>query len=307
MRSLALISALLLAGTALSGAAEITFVKPRPQDPLVVQVDGQTFTAFRTDTRVPCLYPLVGPSGANITRHFPLKKNVPGEASDHPHHTSFWFTHGSVNGHDFWHGQKCTIVAKSTVTGSGTLTANLDWIAKGQVILKEQRQYKFSADDKTRRIDVTSKLTPAAGDVVFGDTKEGSFAIRFAPTLRLKGEVAKGHILNSEGQKDGDTWGKRAKWVAYHGPDANNAPAVVAILDHPRNLRHPTWWHARDYGLLAANPFGQHDFEKKKDQPRLGDYTLKKGSTLTQRYQLVIHQGTIETAGIEDAWKAFAK
>ena len=61
------------------------------------------------------------------------------------------------------------------------------------------------------------------------------------------------------------------------------------------------------YGLLAANPFGQHDFEKKKDQPHLGDYTLKKGTALTQRYQLVIHQGTIDTAKVEDAWKAFGR
>lgn len=307
MRSLALISALALSGSTLTGAAEITFTKAKADAPLEVRIDGGLFTSFRTDTRVPCLYPLVGPSGANITRHFPLKKGVAGEASDHPHHTSFWFTHGAVNGHDFWHSKDCQIVTKSTVTGSETLTANLEWIAKGQVILKEQRTYAFAARNQTRLITVSSKLTPAAGDVVFGDTKEGSFAIRFAPTLRLKGKVAKGHILNSEGQTDGDTWGKRAKWVAYHGPDPGNAPVVVAILDHPKNLRHPTWWHARDYGLLAANPFGQHDFERKKDQPHLGDYTLKKGSTLTQRYQLVIHQGTVATAKVEDTWKTFAK
>lgn len=301
-----LLAALAL-GWTLPGTAGISFVTPNPGDPMEVRIDDQVFTAFRTDTRVPCLYPLIGPSGANLTRHYPLRKDVPGEASDHPHHTSFWFTHGAVNGHDFWHDPDCSIVAKSTVTGSDSLTAHLEWIAKGQVILREKRQYTFASRDQTRTITVTSQLTPATGDVVFGDTKEGSFAIRLAPTLRHKGEVAKGHILNSEGLTDGKVWGQRAKWVACYGPDANEQPAVVAILDHPTNLRHPTWWHARDYGLLGANPFGRHDFEGKKDQPHLGDHTLKKGDTLTLRYQLLIHQGTVESAKVPDAWTTFAK
>ncbi|NNM30729.1 MAG: PmoA family protein [Akkermansiaceae bacterium] len=284
-----------------------------------VLVDGKVFTEYRGDGRIPCLYPLHGSSGASLTRHFPFKKGVPGEAADHPHHVSFWFTHGSVNGHDFWHKDDCRIVHRkllqvnsgssskgSVITHRGNFAVRLEWIAGDQTLLTEDRSYRMVAEGPNRIIDVTSKLTATNGDVVFGDTKEGSFAIRLAPTLRLKGEVAAGHILNSEGEKDGATWGKRARWVAYHGPDETGAPAVVAILDHPSNLRHPTWWHARDYGLLAANPFGRHDFERKKNEPHLGDHTLRKGETLTQKYRLVLHQGTLESARIENSWKDFS-
>jgi hypothetical protein len=77
-------------------------------------------------------------------------------------------------------------------------------------------------------------------------------------------------------------------------------------MDHPSNLRHPTWWHARDYGLLAANPFGIHDFEGKEDE-HLGDYTLKKDETLTLRYQVVVHQGTLESAALPKHFKKFSK
>lgn len=283
-----------------------------------VLVDGKLFTEYRSDGRIPCLYPLVGSSGAALTRHYPFREGVPGEASDHPHHVSFWFTHGSVNGLDFWHKEDCRIehrkilkvATKSSsegarVTHRGTLAVLLDWTSGGKIHLSETRTYEFVVEGPTRTIDVTSKLTAPEGDAVFGDTKEGSFAIRVAPTLRLKGEVAEGRILNSEGDRDDDAWGKRARWVAFYGPDPAAEPAVIVIMDHPGNLRHPTWWHARDYGLLAANPFGRHDFEKRKQQPHLGDYTLKKTDTLTQRYRLVLHHGPFENEAVEAHWKKF--
>ena len=280
---------------------------------LEVLVDGKLFTEYRSDTRVPCLYPLIGPSGAALTRHFPFKKDVPGEAADHPHHLSCWFTHGLVNGHDFWHKKDCRIVHKKFAalpdppagSNKASFTVLLEWTAGNKPVLRERRTYAFRVDDTRRSIEVASALTPVDSDVLFGDTKEGSFALRLAPTLRLKGKVAKGHIRNSENLTDEQVWGKRAKWVAYHGPDPNGEPVVVAILDHPGNLRHPAWWHARDYGLLAANPFGQHHFEKKKN-PRLGDYTLQKGRTLALRYLILLHHGDFPTANIDQAWKSFA-
>jgi hypothetical protein len=281
-----------------------------------IDIDGKLFTEYRSDGRVPCLYPLMSPTGTHLTRQFPFVKDVPGEKPDHPHHTGFWFTHGDVNGKDFWHKEDCKIVTKgimgkpiitNTVSGGNgsqvTFTVLLAWEADGKRHLDEQRTYTIVAEGKTRTIDVTSLLGATDQDAVFGDTKEGSFSIRVAPTLRLNGDVAMGHIMNSEGVTDGDAWGKRAKWVAYHGPDSAGTPTVIAILDHAANLRHPTWWHARDYGLLGANPFGQRAFEKKGD----GTYTLKKGQTITQRYRLILHQGDLASAKVEDAWAAFSK
>ena len=300
----------LLTVASLSAHAGLTFEKEGTN--LKVLADGELFTEYRTDQRVVCLYPLMSPSGAHLTRQYPFVEGVKGEKPDHPHHGGFWFTHGAVNGKDFWHKENCRIVHKAFLEApSGTaagdmlrFSAHLTWEADGKAVLNEIRAYTIRAKGKTRTITVDSRLTPADDEVVFGDTKEGSFAVRVAPTLRLKGEVAKGHILTSEGKKDDDAWGKRARWVAYYGPDSKGEPAVVAILDHSKNLRHPTWWHARNYGLLTANPFGTRAFERGSES---GDYTLKKGVTLHQQYQLVLHQGSIESAAIEKHWKQFTK
>ena len=273
--------------------------------------DSKLITEFRTDRQVPCLYPLVGPNGTSVTRHYPFKEGIAGEATDHPHHISAWFTHGSVNGHDFWHRIKgappSNIVLKSfeNVTAN-SFTANLAWEHDGKALLKEARSYKFTLTENELSIDFTSKLI-AVTDVTFGDTKEGSMAVRLTPSLRLKGKIAKGSIQNSEGHKDSAAWGKRAAWVSYHGPDSAGNATVVTLMDHPKNLRHPTWWHARDYGLLAANPFGQHDFEKKKKQPHLGDYTLKKDTSLTQRYRLIIQSGSFSADHLSQHFTQFSK
>ncbi len=120
-------------------------------------------------------------------------------------------------------------------------------------------------------------------------------AIRLAETMRLKGKVGKGHIVNSEGVKDGETWGKRARWVDYYGP-VEGQTMGVAIFDHPQNPRYPTWWHVRDYGLFAANPFGLHDFEKKP--AGAGDLQVKSGDKVTFRYRICLHRGDDREANI---------
>ena len=188
---------------------------------------------------------------------------------------------------------------------STSFTAELAWEAKGKPILLEKRQYTITIAGTTSHVDVTSSMEPVGDKVTFGDTKEGSFAIRTAPSLRLVGEVAKGKITNSEGVKDNDAWGKRARWVAYHGPDSAGTPQVIAILDHNKNLRHPTWWHARNYGLLTANPFGIRAFRDNSVKGS-GDFHLNKGQSLTQRYRLLLHEGSLESAKIEEAWTSFA-
>lgn len=235
-----------------------------------------------------------------------MKKNVEGEQPDHPHHRSFWFTHGDVNGHDFWHSKdhKSNIVHKSFgKSKDGTFSVNLEWQQDKEVILKETRTYKLSKpNEKSLAIEVHSTLT-AATEVKFGDTKEGSFALRVSPTLRHEGKVAKGHIANSEGQIDKDAWGKRARWVSYYGPDSSDQNVTITMMDHPSNHNHPTFWHARTYGLLTANPFGEKSFTKKGN----GNFTLKKGDSLTQKYGLFMQSGTFKKDSVEKAYQAFAK
>ena len=129
-------------------------------------------------------------------------------------------------------------------------------------------------------------------------------ALRLAPTMRLKGKVAQGHIVNSEGVHDGQTWGKRAKWVDYYGP-VEGHEIGVAIFDHPTNPRHPTWWHVRDYGLFAANPFGIHDFEKK--EKGAGDLIVPEGESITFKYRFYIHEGNEQEGGVAEAYERYTR
>ena len=105
--------------------------------------------------------------------------------------------------------------------------------------------------------------------------------------------------------RDADAWGKRADWCDYFAP-YNGKTYGVAIFDHPQNLRHPTWWMARDYGLFAANPFGQHDYENLKDQPHIGDYTIPAGGSLTMRYRFYFHEGDPEAAQVAARYADYA-
>lgn len=133
--------------------------------------------------------------------------------------------------------------------------------------------------------------------------------IRTNPNLRLKAtpkngnHTAGGHSINSEGVKDREMWGKRAAWVDYWG-DIDGQLTGVAIFDHPQNPRHPTWWHARDYGLVAANPFGVNHFENKPDGT--GDMTLKSGEEMTFRYRFLFHPGDAKSAKIAEAYQAYS-
>ena len=280
---------------------------------IAIMENGRELTRYEA-SRVPFVYPLPSPSGANLARRWPIEDAAPGEELDHPHHRSLWFSHGAVNGFDFWswHGpgepeiQHLEVTRKEVGTNGASFTVRLQWLADGKPLLREHRTYRFSRPDgKSLAIGFETRLEAVAEEVEFGDTKEGTFAVRVDRTLRLKGEMAEGRILDSERRTDADAWGKRSKWVAFHGPDELGEPAVVAMFDHPQNLRHPTWWHARDYGLLAANPFGIHDFESREDDTS-GRFVLKKGETLDLRYLVLLHHGTPASADLDAHWKTFS-
>ena len=254
-----------------------------PQDgKVVVTIDGEPFTEYvYTEHAKPILYPIVGPHGIEMTRNYPMKEEVDNEASDHPHHKSLWFTHDDVNGVQFWMeypGNNANlkpgkIVQKSMEIAGNSITTKDDWTAPdGKVVCSDTRTIAFGSNSVGRFIDYTITLEASEGAVTFGDTKEGTMGIRTHPMLRLRADdkrgnhTAKGQAINSEGIEGKEIWGKRAKWVDYWGP-IDSHTVGIAIFDHPTNPRHPTWWHARDYGLVAANPFGIHDFEKSRPGP----------------------------------------
>ena len=295
----------------------------RHDDRVTVTVEGEEFTTYRfTGHDKPILYPLRAPGGVPLTRSWPIEKGVAGEPEDHPHHESLWFTHGSVNGHDFWapraHGAgpdgpiphvEHVSIDRCESGETAILETTSRWVdPDGNPVLTEHRTMIFSADETARSIEVTLELVADSGPVTFGDTKEGSFALRVRPALQPKdsngSQGASGRLINSEGLVDGAAWGKRARWVDYSGTVDGKAYGI-AMLDHPANLRHPTWWHAREYGLSGANPFGIHDFSGEPEGA--GNHTIPTGETLVLRYLVVVHEGDAGAAGIDRRWKRWTE
>lgn len=282
---------------------------------LRVEINGRLFTEYYfKDVPRPFCYPLIGPGDIAITRNWPMK-TTPDEEHDHPHHRSLWFAHGDINGQDFWSEQKNfgkTVHERFDEVKSGRkfglIKSHNKWVAAdGTIVCTDDRSLRIynpgSADERMIDFDIT--LHASNGDLTFGDTKEGTMAVRLAETMRLKGPVGHGHIVNSAGVRDGDTWGKRADWCDYYGP-VNGKIVGLAIFDHPKNPRHPTWWHVRDYGLFAANPFGQHDFEKLADKSA-GNLTVPAGKSITFRYRLYLHLGDDQQAKVAEKYQQYAK
>jgi Family of unknown function (DUF6807) len=285
-------------------------------DRLRIEINGQLFTEYHfKDVPRPYFYPVLGPGELPMTRNWPMKDGYPNESHDHRHHRSLWFAHGSINGYDFWSEEKGygkTVHDKFAEIESGpkmgVFKEHNNWIAAdGTLVCTDDRTVRIynpgTAPERVFDIEVTMHALDT--DLTFGDTKEGTMAIRLAPTLRLKGKVGRGHIINSEGVRDGQTWGKRADWCDYYGP-VDRKIVGVAIFDDPRNPRHPTWWHVRDYGLFAANPFGEHNFENLKDKT-VGNLVVPAGKSLTLRYRFYFHEGNADQAKVGEKYQQYVE
>jgi hypothetical protein len=324
---------LVLAGLAAPCAAlhaAATDVKlTRAADRVRVEIGGKLFTEYVfKGAPKPYLYPVLAADGTELMRHFPMKKDVDGEVKDHPHHRSLWFTHGAVNGVDFWaesdlkkQGQIVNESVEHSVKGGvGEIKSRNKWVSPdGTVHLTDETVVKVRGTGDARFLDYEVTLkAPKDKPVVFGDTKEGSMAIRLplwmTPSHKQGKNVheGKGVIVNAEGIRETDstkkksdsTWGKKSTWVDYHAPKDGKVYGV-AMFDHPKNPRHPTWWHVRSYALFAANPFGKHDFESLPD-PKAGDLTIPAGESVTFRWRFYFHQGDEKAAKVAEHYKEYA-
>jgi len=294
-----------------SQSAEFTVEKE--DGGVAVKRDGKLVTRYHEKSGAkPILWPLIGPNGNEVTRSYPMMKDgKPDERKDHVHHRSFWFDHGDVNGVSFWHeqGGNGEILHRKYVKRAGGRQAVIstinDWIGPdGKKHCEDLRTLTFSKHDGQLVIDFDVTVKASAGKVTFGDTKEGSFGVRVAGTMKVDAEKG-GKIINSEGQEDREAWGKPASWVDYHGPVEGNTVGV-AILNHPSSFRYPTHWHVRTYGLFAANPFGLHDFYGKKADID-GSHTMEPDESFTLRYRVLVHNGDEKAAKIAEHFEHYAK
>ena len=303
---------LLVLFLALPLCAQVKFTQAK--DRVAVEIDGKPYADFflSADGNKPYVYPLRTASGILVTRHFPMEE-FPGETKDHPHHRGMFFAHGEVNDYNFWateagvkNPKQARMALKKvaeTKDGkkSGSVKAVFDGLdPQGKPIMTETRTITFYSDPKLRIIDYENKID-AIDTLKFGDTKEGTFGIRLATPLS---EARTGRMVNAEGQEtEKNVWGKRSPWVDYFG-QVDGQTVGIAIMDHPSNPRHPTYWHARAYGLFAANIFGVRDFTGDKTQD--GSLTLESGRSLRFRYRVVIHPGDVHALDLPAMYKQYA-
>ncbi len=287
-----------------------------------VIVAGELFTSYiyPDDIKKPVLWPVMSPDGNMLTRSYPMV-NKAGDRTDHPHHVGVWLNYGDVNGLDFWNNSEAISVedqdgygtiyhqsiekAKSG-KGKATLVTTSVWKSPDdEVMLEEKTKFDFKAMDNVRIIDRTTTLTAKIDEVKFTDNKEGMFAIRVARELELPSDKpselmdshgvvtkvekmdntdVKGDYRSSEGIEGEEVWATRAEWMKLSS-EINGEKVSLVIIDNPSNPGYPTYWHARGYGLFAANTLGQKVFSEGKEEMNL---SLRKGESATFKYRLVV-------------------
>ncbi len=305
-----------------------------------VAIDGKPFTAYIWPDTVkkPVLYPIRDAHGTLVTRGWPMDPR-PGERVDHPHHVGLWLTYENVNGIDFWNNSDAikpadapkmgTILHRRIVSATsgdrGTLVAEADWVLHdGTTLLHERTEYVFTGDADSRTIDRMTRLTALDTRVTFEDAKDGMFGMRVARQLELPSTKAEvftdisgrqtdvpkldntgitGNYVTSEGKLGNDAWGTRGRWCTLTGKIGDQT-ITIAILDHPGNPGYPTYWHARDYGLFAANPLGQNVFSNGKESLH---FKLEPRQSVTFRYRVMIVDGGLTADRADREQKAFAQ
>lgn len=302
---------------------QVTLKDDPAQKKVSITIGGKPFTDFiYTDTvEKPFLYPVYAADGQTITRGFPWNPQ-PNDPTDHPHHIGLWFNYEKVNGLDFWNNSYAIPAEKKKQYGwirtqkiletengqNGKLVYLADWTDQlKNILLQEKTTYIFSAGNNTRVIDRITELT-AVQNVSFPDAKDGMLGLRVTHELELpvketkeykddKGNITKitatkdasatGNYLTSEGKQGDAAWGTRGNWCMMYGKKGNDTISIL-IIDHPLNPGYPTYWHARNYGLFAANPLGQKIFSEGKEN---FNFKLAKGKSVTFRYRVVITSG----------------
>ena len=304
---------------------KIEFVEREADQRVDVLVDGKPFTSYRWPDNVykPILYPVFTSRGTEITRGFPLNPKE-GERTDHMHQVGNWLNYGNVNGYDFWGNgstgernikggqiKHISVDKLSPGTGEASMVTTASWVdPKQKELLSEKTEFHFIAKGPLRIIDRITTLTATADKpVIFKDTKEGMFGIRVARQLELPSKEAltltdaqgnpttvkkmsnegvTGNYRSSEGITGEDVWSTRAKWMNLYGNFGDEKVSLV-VCDHPENVSYPTYWHARGYGLFAANPLGAKDFTKEKEEL---NFTLPPGKSLTFKYRILLNSGS---------------
>lgn len=312
----------LLQAASVQGQSGMVDFHPDPSARRIdVFLDGKPFTAYwYSDTLAkPILFPLRSAAGVVVTRGFPIHPR-PGERTDHPHQAGLWFTYENVNGLDFWNNSYAVTgsrrsklgwiredsILEMTAGSHATLKVRAYWEdPQGNKLLREETTFVFSGSSTSREIDRMTTLTALVPDT-FYDRKDGLLGMRVASFLEMPSSPgleamtgnrsgkprnavspANGQYLTSAGKEGDAAWGSRGRWCLLTAAHAGQYTSI-AIFDHPGNPGYPTYWHARGYGLFAANPLAPSAFDPKAAPM---NFRLDPGKSVTFRYSVLILNG----------------
>lgn len=279
-----------------------------------VTFDGKAIAGYTWNPELgkPVLYPIYSPSGVFMTRHIPPAE---GETADHPHHLGLFFAYENNKKDNFWavHSDGLPnidhkeIVETKSDAGKGSIKTIENWMShSGKVLLQEDRTMVFMPGETENTIDFVLKLTAVDTVAEFQDTKEGMFAFRTAEFLREKDQT--GRYLSSNGEEtEKVVWGKRAKWMRLEGEKDGKKLGII-IMNHPESFNYPCYWHARAYGLFAANPLGQGMFQAQTgvENPEYLNLKLNPGESVTFKFRVIVYEGSRGKKEIDSAFDQYA-
>ncbi|GIN55687.1 hypothetical protein J8TS2_00060 [Lederbergia ruris] len=261
-----------------------------------ILIDSELATSYVMDPELakPYLGPVIGPNGQSYTR-------LDFETTEHPHHRSIWLGIGDVNGVDAWnerpdYGKQKINHIQEKYAGPvfARISTEVEWTNfKGRSLMHDHRTITiYNTPASARIIDLSFTLSADYGRVELGATKEaGPLGIRVAETMSVDHG---GTIVNAYGSiNEEECWGKSAPWCDYYGK-VGGETLGIATFEDPQTTEFPTYWHIRNYGLIAPNNLYFR-----------GGQLLRKGESLTYHYRIYFHEGNTQEALVANRYQDF--
>ncbi len=232
------------------------------------------------------------PDSPQITRSYPPVEGK--DRADHPtFHPGLWMSFGDISGNDYWrNAAPVKQVGNEVVPSKNSFTVHNRYLSQedpNQTVCDEKCTYTVIPRPEGYLLLWDSTFSSDKG-FYFGDQEEMGIGFRVATPIRVETESAgnippgNGKMIDSEGRVNGDEiWGNTADWCDYSG-ELDGQHVGMTLFCHPDNFR-PSWFHARDYGLLEANPFGREAFGK-GEKSRV---EVKLGEKFRLRYGVLVH------------------
>ena len=260
-----------------------------------IVIDGKTVAVYvyRNDkiTR-PYFAHITTPCGIQVTRNHPPVAGQ--DRADHPFfHPGVWMSFGDISGNDYWRlAAPVECLGHHLAPGENAFTVRsrfLDQQDPTKTVCEEVCTYTVMVRPAGYLLLWDSTFS-SDREFYFGDQEEMGIGVRVATPIRVETESAggvsagNGRMIDSEGRINGEQiWGNAADWCDYSGT-LDDQLVGMTLFCHPKNFR-PSWFHARDYGLLEANPFGRKAFGKGEESRVL----VQPGEEFRLRYGVFVH------------------